>query len=234
MRTGIALFLALLLAAPLAAENSPKQLLETAFARIDADEETFIPYSFIYEAHTWVRDGDGTLEEEHLETGRYTEFSPDSTLDELIEEKTIFSKDGDEDDSDELGRPEETKEEEVGGELPELDAEFRRHHEFRFDEWTEMDGATAARYKVRPKKRKKEFWKGDVWFGAEKGELLALDLEPAKRPFGLKAMRVVGLYHNEPEYDLPVSIDMDVEVKIPIIVHKKIRVEMRFRDFEQI
>ncbi len=234
MRTGIVLILALFLAAPLAAEHSPKQLLETAFARIDLDQDSFLPYSVLYEVRTWVRDGDDTLEEEHLEIGRYTEFSPDSTLDEVLEVKTIFSKDEGEDDADEPGRPEETKEEEVGGELPALDAEFRRHHEFRFAEWTEENGLRAARYKVRPKKRKKEFWKGDVWFGAEKGELLALDLEPAKRPFGLKAMRVVGLYHNEPEYDLPVSIDMDVEVKIPIIVHKKIRVEIRFRDFEQI
>ncbi|MBC8367578.1 hypothetical protein H8E52_09225 [bacterium] len=225
----------------LAEDPSPGDLLVTAFERIDHDLENFHPYTFLYDVHTWVRDGDDELEEEYVERGRIKGFTPDSTMSEVIEEKKIFSKDEDdskdEDESKHKGRPKEDGEEdeEAGAELPELDTEFREKHEFRFDEWTERQGKRVAKYKIRPKKNKKnEYWKGHVWFGSQKGELLALDLEPAKRPFGLKAMRIAAEYEPVGERDLPYLMDMDVEVKIPIIVHKKIRVEMRFTEFENL
>ena len=60
---------------------------------------------------------------------------------------------------------------------------------------------------------------------------MALELEPAKRQFGLKAMKLSAEYESIGDRDLPTTMDMDVEVKIPIIVHKKIRVEMRFSEW---
>ncbi len=219
----------------LAEDSAPDDLLETAFARIDNDLDNFIPYTFLYDVHTWVRDGDDELEEEYLERGRIKGFTPDSTSTEVIAEETIFSKDEEkpEDESKHEGRPEdEGEEEKVGGEVPDLDAEFREKHEFRFDEWTELQGKRAAKFKIRPlKKKKNEYWKGQVWFGVEAGELMALELEPAKRQFGLKAMNLEAEYESIGDRDLPTTMDMTVEVKIPIIVHKKIRVEMRFTEF---
>jgi len=234
MRIGPVLVLALLLPIVLVqAEPAPGDLLATAFERIDAKDERFEPYSFLYEVHTWIRDGDDELEDEDLERGRITGFSPDSTETEVLEERKVFSKDADSDGEEPKheGRPKEEGEDD-GNELPELDAEFRARHDFRFDEWTVIDGLRAAHFKIRPEKKKKENWKGSVWFAEEKGRLLALDLEPAKRPFGLKGMRVRAEYEDFGDRDLPTTMDMDVEVKVPIIVHKKIRVEMRFSEFE--
>ncbi len=220
----------------LADDPSSSDLLETAFARIDTNDERFQPYSFIYEIHSFIRAGDDELEEEYFERGRIRAFSPDSTETEVLEERTIF---GGEDESEEeaaaevkVGDGEESEGEDEGQGPPKLDAEFREKHEFRFDEWTELDGRRAAVYKIRPRKKKKnEYWKGQVWFAPEKGELLAYDLEPAKKRFGMRSMRMRRKYADFLDRDLPARMNIDVEVKVPLIIHKKINMEMRFSDF---
>jgi hypothetical protein len=213
----------------------PKDLLTTAFARIDYDLENFLSYSLIYDVHSWVRDGDDVLEEEYIENGRVRGFTPDSTETEIFERRKVF---GDEEDLEEEGESKhEDREEGEGegesGEMPELNTAFRERHEFRFIEWTERGSQRVANFEIYPRKKKKhDYWKGNVWFGTEAGELVALELRPAKRQFGLKALRIRAEYEAWGDRDLPLSMDMDIEIKVPIIVHKKVSVEMRFTEFE--
>ncbi len=227
----------------LADDPSPSDLLATAFGRIDHDQENFLPYTFLYSVHSWVRDGDDELEEEVLERGRITGFTPDSTETDVLEKRIIVGDEDEEeggaevensgeDESAQNGHPQDEDKSE-SGEMPELDAEFRERHEFRFVEWTERGGKRAANFEIRPRKKKKhDYWKGRVCIGAAAGELIELELEPAKRQFGLKALRIRAEYEAWGDRDLPLSMDMDIEIKVPIIVHKKVSVEMCFTEFE--
>jgi len=235
-RIGILSILASL-ALPALAEPAPEALLQTAFTRIDAGEIDFRPLRFRYEAHTWVRDGDDHLEREELETGLITVWTPDSTQSETLETKILFSEEEREDPAEDEARgrdesdgpPEDAEE---SGKLPDFDAEFRSLHGFRFQEWTEREGRRAARYELHPAEKKKGRWKGSVWLAAEDGALLAAELEPAKRPFGLKGMSLKADYRDFEGRDVAEHLEMFVEVKIPIIVHKRIRMDMDFREFE--
>jgi len=244
MKRTIAL-LALLIPMAVLSRPGSDEVLARAFERIDAGEARFSPYRFLYEVHSWVRGGDGELEEEVLERGRVNGFTPDSTETEVIEEKKIVGgrdesakgKDGEGDGTsieagggDEEGRPAQEGSGDAS-QLPQFDEAFRGRHEFRFDRWTEREGRPAAAFNIRPAKRKKDYWKGRVWIDPEDGSLLAVDLEPAKRPFGLRAMKLQAEYIDYEGRDLPSSMDMDIEVKVPLLVHKKIRIEMRFTDF---
>jgi len=239
------IWLILLLLPALAAADSvpsPKELLRLAIERAEAKEDAPLErVAFVMETLSTVTKK-GELEKKERVISEVVQWDADSTETRTLEEEVIFDREAEEAEEAEPaeesesaegekgGRPEESEDDDPG--FPFFDREFRERHELRFEEWTELEGREAAVYKVRPlKKKKKDYWKGRICFAADTGALLAYDLEPAKRPFGLKAMRVKVDVQEFAGRDVFRSMDMDLHVKVPFIVNLNIEVDTSFRDF---
>ena len=245
------LTLCLLLPAVLAAADpdlSPRELMRLAIDRSEAAEAAPLEsVAYFNETLSSIYDGDDLEEKERILV-EVLQWSADSTETRTLEEEVIFTSEepskekepGEEEDGGgkreiRIGGRESEDDEENDRGFPDFDEGFRDRHEFRFEEWTLLEGREAGLYKVRPLKNKKQlYWKGRIWFDAATGALLAYDLEPAKRPFGMKAMKVHLSYLNFEGRDLPATMDFDLHIKVPLIVNKRVEVRSSFRDYRRI
>ena len=218
-----------------ATENSLKEILQLVFERAAAKEADFRPYGFRRDGRTRVWNGDDELEEETRLLGRYVRWSADST--ETVEEKeeVIFSSEGEEaekvDGKDAESTEGEEHEEKMSFDMDFWSPEKRKLYRFQLEGPKDWNGREAVVLKLRPKKKRKELWKGLVWLDPRTGALLATDLEPAKRRFGMKSMRVRKDYKELDDMSVPARIRIDVEAKLPLIFHIRINMEMNFSEY---
>ena len=106
--------------------------------------------------------------------------------------------------------------------------EAGRRDEYRFvaQGRETREGREFAGLELRPRVRKKGLWKGRLWLDPATGALCHAELEPAKGRFGVKRWRVDAALEDYRGLDLPRQVDMDLEIKVPLLVHEKIRVAL--------
>ena len=222
-----AVLLAIGLGPALAAEVDP--VVQRAFDRADAAAADFAPYRFHLETHTRLSNGDEQLEHEERAWADAIQWSPDST--EILTEgkELVFSKDEDGKDADE----EMDAEAKDDKEDHRLDVSYDFFEAGRRDEYRFVaqgretrEGREFAVLELRPRVKKKGLWKGRLWLDPATGALCHAELEPAKGRFGVKRWRVDAALEDYRGLDLPRQVDMDLEIKVPLLVHEKIRVAL--------
>jgi len=204
-------------------------LLRQAFDLEDGEAARFRPYRGRVEVHSWLNDGDGTLEYEAINTTVFVQWTPDSTQDLEKTEEILFEKEEEDDGEDESGGDEGGEDERIA--IGFLSAEHRDAYRFKRQGEEILDGRRLVAYSLRPHKRGKKHWEGTFWLEADTGHLARFDLEPSKRRFGLHAMRMRMDFAVFEGLALPVSGAMDLEIKIRFLVHKKVRTTMDFGDY---
>jgi hypothetical protein len=218
-----------------AAAGEEEAVLDRGFAFADAEESAFKPVDYRVENHFWVHDGDGELREEGRSWQRARRWSPDST--EILEQgnETLFKKEKPDDEQAEQKRKQGDKEDEDGEdnsmELDFLTAARRRDYHYVFAGWEERDGARLAAFTLEAQHKRKGLWEGRFWLDPQTGCLRAIDLAPVKKRLGLKSLRLQGQFRDFQGILQPESIEMDLEVKLPLIVHLKIRSTSRFSEY---
>lgn len=210
----------------LARADDLDRVLELARAR--AAEATFVPYRYHLEAHSWVRDGDGELEQEERTVGDYAQWSADSTRVLAEESAMIFSED-EEEPAEEDG--EEKRERSVELAFDFFAPERAQDYSFRAEGMVEREGERLAEFRLRPRRKARELWKGRLWLDPRSGALRAAELEPAKGRVGMKRMVLDAELVDFAGLDLPRRIAMDIEVKIVFLFHKRISMAMDFSDY---
>lgn len=223
--------LAFALPAP-AAEG--EALLALAFARADSADARFAPFRFRMETRTRISDGDDKLEHEEKSWQEAIQWTPDSTQvlsegSELVYNRK--AKPGEE------AKPKEKDEEKKKGERK-LDLSFdfftaERRGEYRFAlrGLETREGRELAAIALEPRKKKKELWQGTVWLDPATGALAAVELKPADGSMGVKHLDLTAALADLAGLDMPQWIAMDLEVKLPLIVHKHIRTRTEFSQF---
>ncbi len=205
-----------------------------ARARARAAEKTFSPFSYVVESHTCVRNGDDELEHEERSRETFIQWTADSTETVSEEVELIFSDEEEPAEKEESDEEEERKEGGVEVEFDFFSPEHEGDYEFRFEGWSEREGRRLAEFELRPRKRAHEFWKGKLWVDPASGALRAVDLEPSKRRFGLKRMRMKADLMDLEDWDFPRNMTMDLEVKIVLLFHKKISTRLEFSQWTEI
>lgn len=237
----VALFLAIAIAitpAP-AIATAGAEILDSFFTRAAEEDEVFQPYRFRTDSHTWVRDGKGKLEYEGKEWVVGLTSGPDET--EILESgsEVIFDAEADEkaDEKNEEEEAEDEGEDEDGSHSEEaefnfLDPEKRDEYVYEFAGLTADGGRKLARFDFQPRKRRKETWQGSFWIDAETGALDSVDVQPAKKRFGLKALRIQGDMRSFHGMTVPAHLDTRIEFKIPLLVHVRVRSVADFSAYE--
>lgn len=221
-RSLAAVFLLVLGLRPALADDAVDPVVQRAFARADAAAAEFAPYRFHLETHTRVSNGDDVLEHEELAWAEAIQWTPDST--EILSEgkELLFS----EDEAEEEDAKAEDKKEDHRLDISFDFFEAERRDQYRFlPEGREtLDGREFAVLELRPRIKKKGLWKGRLWLDPATGALGHAELEPARGRFGVKHWRVDAALEDYRGLDLPRQVDMDLEIKVPLLVHEKIRV----------
>jgi hypothetical protein len=198
------------------AEPHPETILARAKARAAA--EIFTPFRYTAVARTLVRNGQDELEHEELSHEEAIQWTPDSTQVISEEVEIIFTK----------GEPDEEEASEKDDDELGLEFDFLAPHkvdgyEFKFIDFVQHGGSRLARFEMKPRKEKKDHWQGSLFLDPKTGTLRSVDIEPAKKQFGLKRMRVRSDFIETLGMDMPVEIDIDIEAKVIFIFHAKIR-----------
>ncbi len=206
-------------------------LLALAFARADSAAARFQPFRFHQETRTRISNGDDKLEHEERSWQEAIQWTPDSTQvlgegSELVYNRK--AKPG------EAAKPKE-KDEDKDKDERKLDLSFdflgaERRGEYRFVPrgMEAREGRQLAAVALEPKKKRKELWQGTLWLDPVTGALAALALKPADGSMGVKHLDLSAALMEHAGFDLPRWIAMDLEVKLPLIVHKHIRTRTEF------
>jgi hypothetical protein len=226
MRALSTLLLSLLLPGILCAaegDPDPEEILARARARAAAEE--FQPFRYRIETHSWIRDGDGELEHEERGREERIKWSPDSTQVIGKETELLFGEEKIESEEDDGDKKRERKLDLSFGFFdPEHEGEYR----FEFEGFVDRDGRRLAEFELEPRKRKQDNWRGRLYLDPPTGALEAVDLQPGKGRFGMKRMRIRAELREILGMDRPRRIDMDIEVKVIFLFHKKIQTRVEF------
>lgn len=212
----------------LALDPAPEDILERARSR--AADETFTPLRYHTEAHVWVRDGDDELELEERSWKEKIVWSSDSTqvLDEGSE--LIFVREEDPESDEEEEAEGDEKEQRFVGKLDFFEAERAEDYEFEFDAFVMRGDLRLAAFEVKPQRRSRELWKGRILLDPASGAMREVEIEPAKRRFGLKRMLMEARFEDVQGMDVAMEMKTSIEVKIILLFHKKITMQRRTLD----
>lgn len=223
--------LAVALPAP-AAEG--EALLALAFARADSADARFASFRYRMETRTRISDGDDVLEHEERSWQEAIQWTPDSTQvlsegSELVYNRK--AKPGEE------AKPKEKDEDKGDKKERKLDLSFdfftaERRGEYRFVPrgLETREGRQLAAVALEPRKKKKELWQGTLWLDPTTGALAAVALKPADGSLGVKHLDLTAALADQAGLDMPQWIAMDLEVKLPLIVHEHIRTRTEFSE----
>ncbi len=215
----------------IAGRKDGQETLAKAFERADAEGAAFRPHRYLIEEHTWIRNGDGELEHETI--SRQLIARPTIDEEQVLSDSTevVFSKPDDGDDGDE-SEDEEGKDGEMSLMIDFLDKERRDEYAFRFGAAEVVEGRRCERFLLKPRKKTRKHWKGNVWLDVETGALAQVNLRPAKRQFGLKSMRFAMDFFDFEGMTQLKSMEIEIEVKVPFLVHMRIQTVGEARDYE--
>ncbi len=229
-RWSLALLILLLPARVLAEDPDADAILQRAFDRADRADAEFTPFRYHLESHSWIRDGDDELQQEERAWSDEIAWRPDSTQSLNEGKEVIFVAEEEEDEESEAEEEGKKKEESVEGETRFLSADMRGLYTFKPLGFTEQDGRRLAEYRLRSKKRKWG-WKGTLLLDPDTGALVTARVEPSRLRFGLKKMKMQLEMQDFAGADAPRHIAMDIEAKLPLIFHMKIRTDLEFSDY---
>lgn len=227
----VSLFALLLLAALACALPAPaaegEALLALAFARAEAAD--FQPYRVHMETRTRVSNGDDVLEHEEISWADAIQWRPDSTQILAEGRELVYNRNA------KPGEEPEAKDDDDKKKERKLDLSFdfftaERRGEYRFEvgEAVQHEGRLLAPVTLTPRQKKEGLWAGQLWLEPATGALVGAALKPAKGSFGLKRLDLTAALAEHAGQDLPQWIALDLEVKIPIVVHKHIRTRTEF------
>jgi hypothetical protein len=229
--SALVLFAALACALPAPAAEG-EALLALAFACADSAAARFRPFRFREETRTRISDGDDKLEHEERSWREAIQWTPDSTQvigegSELVynrKAKPGEKPEADDDDEDKGDK----KERKLDLSFDFFTAERRGEYRFAVRGVEAREGRQLAAVALKPKKKRKELWQGTLWLDPVTGALAALALKPADGSMGLKRLDLTAALADRAGLDVPRWIAMDLEVKLPLIVHKHIRTRTEF------
>jgi len=232
-RLGFALIATCLLAgAPPASAAEGEALLALAFARAEAAADLAQPYHYHMETRTRISDGDDVLEQEERAWVDAIQWGPDSTQ-ILAEGKELIynrkAKPGENlEEKDEAEDKGEKKERKLELSFDFFTAERRADYRFEPGGLESRGDRELAVVALKPRAKRKELWAGKLWLEPATGALAAAELKPADGSFGVKHLDLTAELADHAGQDLPRWIAMDLEVKLPLIVHKHIRTRAEF------
>lgn len=207
-------------------------LLALAYARADSADARFKPFRYRMETRTRISDGDDKLEHEEKSWQDAIQWTPDSTQvlsegSELVYNRK--AKPGEEAKAKE--KDEDKKERKLDLSFDFFTAERRGEYRFVPRGLETREGRQLAAIALEPRKKKKELWQGTVWLDPATGALAAAALKPADGSMGVKHLDLTAALADQAGLDMPQWIAMDLEVKLPLIVHKHIRTRTEFSGF---
>jgi len=220
----LCLLAALVFALPAPAAEG-EALLALAFARADSADAQFRPFRFHEETRTRISDGDDKLEHEERSWREVIQWAPDSTQvlsegSELVYNRK--AKPGEEAKAKDADK-DKKKERKLDLSFDFFTAERRGEYRFALRGLETREGRELAAVALEPKKKKKELWQGTLWLDPATGALAALALKPADGSMGVKHLDITAGLADHAGLDLPRWVAMDLEVKLPLVLHKHIR-----------
>lgn len=206
-------------------------LLALAFARADSSADRFAPFRLRMETRTRISDGDDKLEHEERSWQEAIQWSPDST--QVLSEgsELIFNRKAKPGEKPEAKDDDKKKERKLDLSFDFFTAERRGEYRFAVRGVETREGRELAAVALEPLKKKKELWRGTLWLDPATGALAALAIKPADGSMGVKHLDVTASIGERLGLDMPQWIAMDLEVKLPLIVHKHIRTRTEFSGF---
>ncbi|MCP4545293.1 MAG: hypothetical protein GY835_02365 [bacterium] len=232
----IRLMLVLLVAGPLqsaavhAERMSEREILQKAVDYAARERESFRPYKFKMDTHVRVVDGDDQLEEESMTYGTYIQWTADSVETVSEREEILFRREGEDEMEDDDSANEEDEEESLESDFDFWSPASRKLYRFRLEEIETRGDRELARIKVRPKKKRRGLWRGKVWVDTATGAMLEVDVDPSKSRFAVRRMNIKGTFRELDNQIVPRQMNMALEVKLPLIVHIKINMDMHFTE----
>jgi hypothetical protein len=230
----VSLFAHLVLAALACALPVPaaegEALLALAFARAEAAAGRNQAYRYHAQTCTRVSDGDDVLEHEEISWADAIQWGPDSTQTLAEGRELVYNrkaKPGEETKDDGKAK-DDKKERKLDLSFDFFTAERRGEYRFEVGEAVQREGRLLAPVTLTPRQKKEGLWVGQLWLAPETGALVGAALKPAKGSFGLKRLDLTAALAEHAGQDLPQWIALDLEVKIPIVVHKHIRTRTEF------
>ena len=230
---GLALLLPCLLAGALpAGAATGEALLELAFAHAETAAGRSEPYRYHMETRTRISNGDDELEQEERSWVDAIQWRPDSTQVLAEGKELVFDREAKPGETPKVEDEDKSKKRER-----KLDLSFdfftaARREDYRYEvgESAQRGGRQLVPVQLRPRQKKDGLWTGQLWLAPETGALVSVELKPAKGSFGVKHMDLTAELTDFAGRDLPRWIAMDLEVKIPIVVHKHIRTHTEFSE----